>query len=330
MRRRDALLVIGGALAAACAPAPKVWRIGYLGPSAETAPKLIKAFQEGLATFGYAEGRNVVIEYRWTNAGTAMNDEATLLASARDLVSAQADVIAASIDPAILAASKATRSVPIVMMNASDPVGSNLVASLSHPGGNITGLTSLSSDLVGKKLETLHEVVPAAKRIGMLVSGPARVKDTTTSAARDAAAALGLTLDVVDVSSLDVLDEAFEGLKQRGAQALLITDTGGGIFFTARKRLADLAIANRLPSMVANAEIVDAGALMSFAPSAADNYRRAATFIDKILKGDKPGDIPIQQPVTFDLTINTRTARALNVAIPEALRVRAVFVGEPT
>jgi putative ABC transport system substrate-binding protein len=240
------------------------------------------------------------------------------------------DVIAASIDPAILAVSKTTGTVPIVMLNASDPVGSGLVQSLSHPGGNITGLTSLSSDLIGKKLEALHEVVPAARRIGMLVSGPARVKEMSTASARQAAVALGVTLDVVEVPGLDAFDGAFETLKRRGAQALLITDTGGGIFFTARKRLADLAIANRLPSMVANAEIVEAGALMSLAPSAADNYRRAATFIDKILKGEKPAGIPIQQPLTFELTINTKTAKALNVAIPEALRVRAVFVAEST
>jgi len=329
MRRRDALLAMVAALAAgARAQTPKVWRIGYLGPSAETAPKLLKAFQQGLASLGYVEGRNTVVEYRWSNAGTAMNDDATLLASAQHLVAQRVQVIAASIDPAITAASKATRTVPIVMMNASDPVGSGFVESLSHPGGNITGLTSLNADLVGKKLQTLHEVVPNAKRIGMLVSGPSRVQETTVAYARAAAAALGLGLDIVEAPTPASLDAAFETLKRKGAQALLIADTGGGIFFTARKQLSDLALANRLPSMVANAEVVEAGCLMSFSPSAIDNYLRVAAFIDKILKGAKPADIPVEQPVAFELTLNMKTAKALNLVIPPALRVRAVAVGE--
>ena len=329
MRRRDALLAMVAALAAgARAQTPKVWRIGYLGPSAETAPKLLKAFQQGLASLGYVEGRNTVVEYRWSNAGTAMNDDATLLASAQHLVAQRVQVIAASIDPAITAASKATRTVPIVMMNASDPVGSGFVESLSHPGGNITGLTSLNADLVGKKLQTLHEVVPNAKRIGMLVSGPSRVQETTVAYARAAAAALGLGLDIVEAPTPASLDAAFETLKRKGAQALLIADTGGGIFFTARKQLSDLALANRLPSMVANAEVVEAGCLMSFSPSAIVNYLRVAAFIDKILKGAKPADIPVEQPVAFELTLNMKTAKALNLVIPPALRVRAVAVGE--
>jgi putative ABC transport system substrate-binding protein len=306
----------------------RVWRIGYLGPAAETAPKLLKAFQDGLAERGYREGGSTVIEYRWTNAGTAMNDEATLVASARDLVARKVDVIAASIDLAILAASKATKTVPIVMLNATDPVGSGFVESLSHPGGNITGMTNQSADLLGKRLQTLREIVPGAARVGMLVSGPARIKEQTTAAARNDAAKLGLTLDVIEVPTPAALDDAFSALKRAGSQALFIADTGGGIFFTERKRLADLALANRLPSMVANAEVVEAGALISVAPNSVDNYLRAATFIEKILKGVKPADIPVEQPTAFDTTINLKTARALNVVIPPALRVAARYVGE--
>jgi len=329
MRRRDALGALLAALASGARAQPaKVWRIGYLGPSAETAPKLLKAFKDGLASLGYVEGRNLVIEYRWTNAGTAMNDEASLVASARDLVAREVLVIAASIDPAILAASKATKTVPIVMLNASDPVGSGFVESLSRPGGNITGMTNQSADLIGKKLQTLHEVVPSAKRIAMLVSGPAKIKARTIASARDAAAALGLTLDVYEAATAAALGDAFAALKRGGAQAVLFSDTGGGMFFTERKRLADLALANRLPAMVANAEIVEAGALMSVAPDSVDNYLRAATFIDKILKGVKPADIPVEQPTAFDTTINMKTAKALNVVIPPALRVAARYVGE--
>src|SRR5437868_7117980 len=161
MRRRDALLAMGAALAVyACAPAPKVWRIGYLGPSAETAPRLVKAFQDGLASLGYVDGRNAVVEYRWTNAGTAMNDEATLLASARDLVARNVDVMAASIDPAILAASRATKTVPIVMLNATDPVRIGVVQSLSRPGGNVTGMSNTSYELIGRRLQTLRDTLP--------------------------------------------------------------------------------------------------------------------------------------------------------------------------
>jgi len=329
MRRRDALLAMVAAFATgAYAQGPKVWRIGYLGPSAETAPKLLKAFQDGLAALGYRDGGNTVIEYRWTNAGTAMNDEATLTASARDLVARKVDVLAASIDPAIAAASKATLTVPIVMLNASDPVGLGFVKSLSHPGGNITGLTNQSAELIGKRLQALLEVVPNARRVGMLVSGPSKIKEIAIASARGAATSLGITLDVVESPTADALDAAFDTLKRHGAQALLVADTGGGTFFTQRKRFAELALANRLPSMVANAEIVEAGALMSIAPSAVENYRRAAAFIDKILKGQKPAGMPVEQPLAFDTTINMKTAKALNVVIPPALRVGAVAVGE--
>jgi putative ABC transport system substrate-binding protein len=173
MRRRELLagLVACATIARAQTPAPR-WRIGYLGPSAETAPLLLQAFKDGLAEKGYIEGRNIVVDYRWTNVGTGMNTEATLLASANDLVARKVDVIVASIDPAILAASKATRRVPIVMLNATDPVASGFVESLRHPGGNITGMTNSSSELTAKKLQKLHEAVPHARRIGMMACGP--------------------------------------------------------------------------------------------------------------------------------------------------------------
>src|SRR5690242_15304830 len=257
MDRRQALAAIAMLpFARACAQA-KVWRIGYLGPSAETAPRLLQAFKDGLTGIGYVEGRNIVIDYRWTNAGAAMNDEATLLASARDLVARKAEVIAASIDPAILAASKATRTVPIVMLNASDPVGSGFVESLSHPGGNITGLTNSSSELIAKKLQTLHELVTHAKRIGMVVSGPSRTKETTIAGARAAAAILNVTLDVVEAATPDAIATEIAALKKAGAQALFMADTGGGIFFTQRKRIADLALNSALPLMTGNAENVE-------------------------------------------------------------------------
>ena len=323
MRRRDVLLGLAACagLVRAQTPAPR-WRIGYLGPSSETAPKLLAAFKDGLAAQGYQDGRNVQVEYRWTNAGSAMNDDATLLASANQLVARKVDVLVASIDPAILAASKATRTVPIVMLNASDPVGSGFVESLARPGGNITGMTNSSSELTAKKLQNLHEAVPHAKRVGMLASGPQRTRETTVASARAAATVLGLSLDVVDVEGVAGIEPAVAGLKRRGAQALFIVDTGGGIFFTQRHRLAELAIASGLPLMAGNAENAEAGALLAFAPDSVDNYRRAAAFIDKILKGAKPADIPVEQPREFELVVNEKTAKALGIVFPPAVLLR--------
>jgi len=323
MNRRHAIITaVGLALALPLRAQGRVVRIGYLGPSAETAPKLLAAFREGLAAQGYEEGRNAVVEYRWTNAGTRMNDESTLVASVRELVAKKSEVIVASIDPAIAAAKKATGTVPIVMLNASDPVGLGFVKSLAHPGGNVTGLTNQSPEVIGKKLQVLLEVVPHAKRVGMLVSGPSALRDDTIARTRELAASRGIALQVVEATSAPALDTAFAELKRGRADALLVVDTGGGVFFTERARLVALAAAARLPVMYANAEIVESGGLMSYAQNSIDNYRRAAVFIDKILKGTKPGDIPVEQPTKFELAINLKTAKALGLAIPPSLLLR--------
>jgi putative ABC transport system substrate-binding protein len=302
-------------------PAGRPWRIGYLGPSPETAPQLVKAFQEGLAALGYVDGRNIVIEYRWTNAGTRMNEEAVLLAHARDLVAAGCEVIAASIDPAIHAARQASSTVPIVMLNVSDPVELGLVKSLGRPGGNVTGMTRVSPELIGKNMQLLRELVPTASRLGLLVSGS--TPGAVVGRARQAAQAQGVELQVVELRSADDMAGAFAELKRHGAQALLVVDTGGGIFFTQRLQLAALANAQRLPAIYANTEIVEAGGLMSYSPSAVAHYQRAAHFIDKILRGTKPGDIPVEQPAKFEFVINLRTAKALNLTMPQALLLRA-------
>jgi putative ABC transport system substrate-binding protein len=329
MNRRDAILVLL-ALGATIRPAVaqpqssnKLWRIGYLGPSSDTAPHLLKAFREGLAAFGYLEGRNIIVEYRWTNSGTGMTDESALLANARELVAQKVDVLAVSIDPAILAASKVAGSVPIVMLNVSDPVELGLIASLAHPGGNITGLTRLTPELVGKNLQVLLEAVPDAKRIGLLVSAANAMNRLSVRNARQAAQERGLTLQVVELHTSAELEAAFATLKRAGAEALLVSDIGGGTFFTQRVQLADLALAQRLPAIFANTENVEAGGLMSYSPSSVENYRRAATFIDKILRGMKAGDIPVEQPTKFELAINMKTAKAMRVVIPQSLLLRA-------
>ena len=329
MNRRHAILAIvalGASIQPLVAPAQspnKIWRIGYLGPSAETAPQLLKAFQEGLVALGYVEGRNVVVEYRWTNAGKEMTSESTLLANARDLIARKVDVLAASIDPAVIAASKVAGITPIVMLNASDPVELGLVASLAHPGGNITGLTRLSPELIGKNLEVLLEAVPHARRIGMLVSSANAMNRSIVANALQAAQARGIALQVVEVKASEPLERGFEALKQGRAEALLVSDIGGGIFFTQRARLAHLALAQHLPTIFANTEIVESGGLMSYSPSSVENYRRAAAFIDKILRGTKPGDIPVEQPTKFELAINMKTAKSLKIVIPQTLLLRA-------
>jgi putative ABC transport system substrate-binding protein len=327
MKRRGAIVALAAlglaSLLARAQTAAKIARVGYLGPSADTAPHLLDAFREGLAALGYVEGRTIAIEYRWTTAGTGMTSEKELAANARDLVDRGVAVMAVSIDPAILAAHSVARGVPIVMMNVSDPIELGLVKSLAHPGGNITGLTRLSPELIGKNLQVLLEVVPQAKRPGLLVSSSNATGKAIVRKATAAATSRGLPLQVEAIRAAGELDEAFAKLARDRVDALLVADTGGGVFFTQRIHLAQLALAQRLPTIVANTENVEAGALMSYSPSSVDNYRRAATFIDRILRGAKAGDIPIEQPTRFELVVNMKTAHALGVAIPQSLLLRA-------
>ena len=328
MNRRNALrAIVASAVVArafrAHAQAPgRIWRVGYLGPSAETAPHLLEAFKEGLAALGYVEGRNLVVEYRWTNAGSGMTDEKTMIANAQDLVARKVDVIAASIDPAILAASKVAGNVPIVMLNVSDPVALGLADSLARPGRNITGLTRISPELIGKNLQVLLEMVPKARTIGLLVYAPTESDRSIIANARQAAQSRGVTLQIVEARDPAELATAFAELKRARADALLVPNAGGGVFFTQRVQIAELALAQRLPSIFGNTENVVAGGLMSYSPSSVENYRRAGGFIDKILRGAKAGEIPIEQPTTFELAINLKTAKALGLVVPQSLLVR--------
>jgi ABC-type uncharacterized transport system substrate-binding protein len=328
MTRRGAIvacLALGVAVAAPVAPAQetRVARVGYLGPSADTAPHLLKAFQDGLAAVGYVEGRNLAVEYRWTNAGSGMTSEAELVANARELVARRVEVLAVSIDPAILAARKVQDSVPIVMMNVSDPVELGLVSSLAHPGGNITGLTRLSPELIGKNVEVLLEAIPRARRLGLLVSSSNATGRAIVRNAQEAARSRGIVLHVAGIRSAAELPAVIAKLARERVEGLLVADTGGGVFFTQRARLADLALAQRLPTIFANTENVEAGGLMSYSPSSVANYRRAGAFVDRILRGTRAGDIPIEQPTRFELVVNLKTAHALGVTLPQSLLLRA-------
>jgi putative ABC transport system substrate-binding protein len=280
-----------------------------------------------LRELGYIDGRTIAIDYRWTTReGGLLVDPAELLRQARELVARPVDVLAASVVPAIAAAQQASESVPIVMMNGSDPVEFGFVASLARPGGNITGMTRLTSELIGKNLQFLAEAVPSARRIGLLLNTSGRLSPAVVRNARQAARARGLALQVVEVKDGSELEAAFAALKREQAQALLVT--GDGLFFTQRAQLAEFALAQRLPTMFANTENVEAGGLLAYSPSSADNYRRAAVFIDKILRGAKPGDIPVEQPTKFELAVNLKTAAAIGLTIPGALLLRADRVVE--
>jgi len=330
VKRRDALRALGaaGVAASASAQSPeRRRRIGYLGPAADAAPHLVRAFQDGLRELGYIDGRTIAIDYRWTTReGGLLVDPAELLRQARELVARPVDVLAASVVPAIAAAQQASESVPIVMMNGSDPVEFGFVASLARPGGNITGMTRLTSELIGKNLQFLAEAVPSARRIGLLLNTSGRLSPAVVRNARQAARARGLALQLVEVKDGSELEAAFAALKREQAQALLVT--GDGLFFTQRAQLAEFALAQRLPTMFANTENVEAGGLLAYSPSSADNYRRAAVFIDKILRGAKPGDIPVEQPTKFELAVNLKTAAAIGLTIPAALLLRADRVVE--
>jgi putative ABC transport system substrate-binding protein len=306
-------------LAVKAQQAAKVPRIGYLAVDRAAGPHLIEAFRQGLRDLGYVEGSNVVIEYR-----DAEGKFERLPALAAELVALKVDVIVAGGTPQILAAKQATRTLPIVFAAASDPVTDGLVTSLARPGGNVTGLSLLTPELIGKCLEQLKQAVPGVNRVAVLWQPGAlgeRTDKDMLKGAEVAARALGVRLHVVDARGPEDFDRAFSDMTRAGARALTVLPSN--MFFNERRRLADLAAKNRLPAVYPLREYVDAGGLMSYGLNVADNFRRAAGYVDKILKGTKPGDLPIEQPTKFELVINMKTAKALGLTIPPSLLQRA-------
>jgi putative tryptophan/tyrosine transport system substrate-binding protein len=314
----------GGLLATSAAAeaqqAAKVPRIGYLTGSLAANPHLPEAFRQGLRDLGYVEDRNVVIEYR-----SAEGKLERLPALAAELVALKVDVIVAAAGTVTaLAARQATGTLPIVFIGAGDPVSAGLVTSLARPGGNLTGLSALSPELVGKCLELLKQVVPGVSRIAFLWQAgvtPERMEREILKEADVAARALGVQLQVVQVRGPADIDKAFSDMTRARAGALTVFSTP--MFSGERKRLVDLAAKNRLPTMFSFRGYVDAGGLMAYGPNLADLARRAATYVDKILKGAKPGDLPVEQPTKFELVINLKTAKALGLTIPPSLLGRA-------
>ena len=323
MLRRDFMtLVVGGSVArpftAYAQQAGKVAKIGYLASNlANQGP--LDAFRQGLSDLGYVEGRNVVIEYR-----DAQGKLEPLPALAAELVALKVDVIVASSTAAALAAKQATTVVPIVFATVPDPVATGLVASLARPGGNVTGLSNLNADLVGKCLEYFTQAVPAARRVAILWQPGAfgaHTEKEMLKAAEVAARVLGIQLQVVEARSPADSDKAFSEIT--GARAEAVRVLVSGMLLGERKRIVDLAASNRLPVIYTFRELVDAGGLMSYGTSLVDLFRRAASYVDKILKGAKPADLPVEQPIKLELVINLKTAQVLGLAVPPTLLARA-------
>jgi putative ABC transport system substrate-binding protein len=297
----------------------KVARIGWLAVNLAPNLQFSEAFRQGLRDLGYVEGRNVVIEYR-----DAEGKYERLPALAAELVALKVDVIVAPTTPQALAAKQATRTIPIVFAAAPDPVTSGLVTSLARPGGNVTGLSFLGPELVGKHLQLLKEAVPGVTRVAVLWhSGDygERTEKDMLKGAEAAGRALGVRLQVVEARRPADFDRAFSDMTRAPAGALTVLTSV--MFVTERRRLVDQAAKHRLPAVYGLREFVDVGGLMSYAPNFADMYRRAATYVDKILKVAKPADLPVEQPTKFDLVINLKTAKALGLTIPPSLLLRA-------
>jgi len=306
-------------LAAGAQQAGKVYRVGYLSPGSPSDPgrqRRFEAFRQGLRELGYVEGQNIAIESRWAEG---QYDRYSALAA--DLVRLKVDVIVAVGGRATQDAQQATRTIPIVMSVVIDPVGSGLVASLARPGGNVTGLTVMASDLVGKQFEVLKEVIPKVSRIALLWNPANPGSAPQLREAEAAARALGMRLQALEARGPQEIDSAFAAMTRERAGALVVL--ADGIFGNQRKQIAELAAKTRLPSASALREYAEAGGLIVYGPNFLDLERRAATFVDKILKGAKPGDLPVEQPTKFELVINLKTAKALGLTIPQSLLQRA-------
>ena len=318
LERREFITLLGGAalawpLAARAQQAGKMYRIGMLRVGAPP-PSFIGPFRQGLSDLGYVEGKNTVIEL-----GLARREE-QLPDVAAELVDLKVDVLVASGTPAVVPARNATQTIPVVFVAGIDPIAIGLVASLARPGGNVTGLTALHADLTGKRLELLKEIVPTLSRVALLsrVANPGHQQYVREAAL--AARTLGMELQVLPVPASSDYEEAFRSAS--GAGGLLQVDDA--VFTSHRLTLVELATRHRLPGVYGGGrEFVEAGGFLALGPNYSDLYRRAATYVDKLLKGAKPADLPVEQPTKFELIINLKTAKVLGVEVPPMLLARA-------
>jgi putative tryptophan/tyrosine transport system substrate-binding protein len=321
VNRRDFITLLGGAaaswpLAARAQQKGNLPTIGLSGPNTASAQRQWNdAFVQRLRELGWIEGRTIAIEYRW-----AEGREQRFAEIVAEFVRLKADIIVTSGTPQVLAAKQATSVIPIVFATAGDPVASGLVASLARPGGNVTGLATLVPDLAGKRVELLREVVPGLRRLAIMgnVGNPVTVVELRE--VRVAAGRLGLEVHSLEIRRAQDIALSFEALKGHADALYVCIDA---LIDTHRIRINTLALGARLPTMHASREYAEAGGLMSFGPNFPDLFRRAAEYVDKILRGAKPGDIPVEQPTKFDLVINLTTAKALGLEVPPTLLARA-------
>ena len=313
--------ILAGPVTAVAQQVAKVPRIGVLYSGAPTtSAHLGAAFEQGLRERGYVEGQNIVVERRFGEAKAERMSEI-----AAELVRLNVDVIVTSTDTGIAMVMRQTQTIPIVMVNSIDPVGTGFVASLARPGGNVTGLSALSPELSAKRVELLNEAVPRLTRVAIIwnpdIQGAVLDYKETEGAARS----LHMQLQSIEVRRADELDRAFSAVTTGRAEAFIVPVVNP-LVFANRDQLVRFALRNRLPSIYGAREYVDAGGLMAYGPSIADAWRRAATYVDKILKGAKPGELPVEQPTRFELVINLKTAKVLGVTIPPSLLRRADHV----
>jgi putative tryptophan/tyrosine transport system substrate-binding protein len=326
VRRREFVTLIGGTalwpLTAAFAAEPvKPATIGFLGPTTPPAwSSFVAAFLQRMRELGWIDGYNMAIQYRWAEGREERYSEL-----AADLVRLKVDIIVTGGTAAVIAVKQATSTIPIVFATAGDPVGTGLVKSLAHPGGNVTGLSNQQTDLGGYRLELLHEAVPSVKRVAVMgnVSSPNVLLEMDAVAA--AATRLGVESFRVEIKKAEDIVPGVESVKGRADALYICTDP---LVTMDQVRINTLAVKQGLPTINAFRQYVDAGALMSYGPNFPDLFRRAADFVDKILHGAKPGDLPVEQPVKFDLFVNSTTANALGLKIPESFLVRAKEVIE--
>ena len=324
MRRREFIRLLGGTAATwplaagAQQPAGRVYRVGYLAiASREQTPHNIRAFEEGLRSLGYRIGENAVIEYRFADG-----EMDRLAALAIDLVGLGVDVIVSGNNVTTAAAMNATTTIPIVMTNSAEPVSAGLVASLARPGGNVTGFSSEPGDEInGKRLEFLKDTLPNLSRVGILWNPDFAPNQDRLTSVREASQALGLTSVPAEARRPDILEQAFATMVSERAQVLVVLSDG--VLFNHRGLIGVMAVRNRLPAISAVREYAEAGFLLSYGIDLPDQFRRSAAFVDKIIKGAKPGDLPVERPTKFELVINLRTAKALGVIMPPTLLARA-------
>jgi putative tryptophan/tyrosine transport system substrate-binding protein len=323
MSKKVFSLALGAMLFAFCGSvgaqqAGKIFRIGFLASSnASGMAGLLGPFQQELNKFGWIEGKNITIEHRFAEGKPERLPEL-----AADLVRLKVDLIVTTGGPTPLAAKGATSTIPIVMANAADPVGAGLVASLARPGGNVTGLSSLGPELITKRLEILKDAIPRLSRVGLLRSPRGVLGDLQLGEITPAAVALKLKLEEIETQpDAKGLESAFQTAKQKQVGAIMTT--GGRRFFAERKRIVELAVKYRLPAIYPEKEYVDEGGLMSYGADSTDLYRRAAVYVDKILKGAKPADLPVQQATKFEFVINLKAAKQIGLTLSPEFLARA-------